>query len=383
MKVKSKAIDILKTLSEDEFKSLGEFAESPYFNKDKSIVKLITELKYFYPQFDSKTLTEEMLYKKVFSKEKFNYSVMRNLMSGLLGVCEEFLLHNRIRNDAGHASEADLTLLDEYQLRQLDSLFDSRLRSFEKKLGLQKFDIDFYRTKVSLYNTVLEHEFNKMTFKDQMKNIFLDKALFELCGIANSLYRNANSIYFTSIEFGLNPDDNIFFRFLKCIDLKKFEKETAGFTGKLDAVIRLYLSLVYMLLHPDDEKAFDRAKGKTFDSLDSFSNIEKYSLLNILRNYLISENLKSGKYSRSDAKTINIEMLEKIDFKKDKLESVLGIIFDSVLEDALRSRDTKFASEIVSKYSGLLRKEIRAEVEAYSNASIAYLNGDCEKALEL
>ena len=86
--LKSKALDILKTFSTEEFKRFEQFVSSPYFNTNKSVLKLVLELKKFYPDFNSDKMTEDYIYGRVYGKDKYSYSAMRNLMSGLIQLCD-------------------------------------------------------------------------------------------------------------------------------------------------------------------------------------------------------------------------------------------------------------------------------------------------------
>ncbi|MEO8665374.1 MAG: hypothetical protein ABI462_07745 [Ignavibacteria bacterium] len=125
--LKSKAIDILKTLSRDEFKRFGYFAESPYFNRNNSLIRLAGELREFYPSFDSGKMTEEYLYKKVFGN-KYSYSSMKNLMSEMLTLCENFLIADRVNKVDNLGPRNTIDLLEELRERHLDKLFEAHNR---------------------------------------------------------------------------------------------------------------------------------------------------------------------------------------------------------------------------------------------------------------
>ena len=85
----------------------------------------------------------------------------------------------------------------------------------------------------------------------------------------------------------------------------------------------------------------------------------------------------------SETKSINIEMLETIDFNSDKMESILGIIYLSVFLESMSKMDYEFAEMFVNKYSKQLRKEIRKDIAGYTSAYINFVKKNHEKALEL
>lgn len=381
--LKSKAVDILRTFSKDEFASFEKFAASPYFNTNNSIVRLVNELKMFHPDYDSEILTEEYLYKKVFGKDKYSYSVMRNLMSLMLQQCESFLLNNRLNKDLLKSPANILDLLDEFQNRNIDNLFSLRLRNAEKIISKEKFDSIHYKNNVRIINFILDDEYNKVSFKNNLKDIFFRKAIFELCFIANSLYRNANSINYISLENNIKAEESYLFVFLKCIDINKFLKETEKFRSSESVVIEIYFKLVLLILYPDNKKIYYEVKKSIFKNISKFSNREKYSLLNILRNYVLHEYSSGADILNSEIRTINLEMLETIDFKKDKMESILGIIFIGIFLEAASKNEHKFAQDILDKYSVQLRREIRKDIHGFASSYIEFMKNNFERSLEI
>ena len=61
----SKLIQLIRTFSKDEFKTFGKFVRSPFFYKDKAVIKLYDSLKSFYPEFDNDGLTKQQIAKKI------------------------------------------------------------------------------------------------------------------------------------------------------------------------------------------------------------------------------------------------------------------------------------------------------------------------------
>ena len=64
--LKSKVIEILRTLSADELKLFREFIRSPYHNKNKNVISLFEIIRKFSPSFNDPNLTKEKVFKKIF-----------------------------------------------------------------------------------------------------------------------------------------------------------------------------------------------------------------------------------------------------------------------------------------------------------------------------
>ena len=78
--IKNKAIEVISTFSGPELKEFSLFLESPYFNSNKSLIKLFGEIKKALLANKAENLTEEFLYGKIFKGKKYNYGIMKNLM---------------------------------------------------------------------------------------------------------------------------------------------------------------------------------------------------------------------------------------------------------------------------------------------------------------
>jgi len=59
--IKSKAIQVLKTFSEDELRLFSKFVNSPFHNNNKNLSRLFAYLKKHYPLFDNKRFTKRTL----------------------------------------------------------------------------------------------------------------------------------------------------------------------------------------------------------------------------------------------------------------------------------------------------------------------------------
>jgi HKD family nuclease len=128
---KSRLVLTLKSFTPEELKRLGEFLNSPYFNKSKTLVKFYSELKKFYPGFPEEKISREILYRKLFKDKEYNEQVMKNLISDLNKLCRDFLTVEITRADS---FENRLNFLRQMILRKTDPVFFSELKNFENEL---------------------------------------------------------------------------------------------------------------------------------------------------------------------------------------------------------------------------------------------------------
>ncbi|MEO8665376.1 MAG: hypothetical protein ABI462_07755 [Ignavibacteria bacterium] len=381
--LKGKAIDTIKTFSKEEYKRFEDFIASPYFNKSKRFVSLTAILKKFHPDLDSKTLTEEYVYGKIYGKNKFSYSLMKNLMAEYFKLCETFLIHDRVNRTLFTSTDNIIGLLEEYQMRDLDKAFNVRLKLAEDQLEESKFDSYYFDKKLAIVNFTLDNEFNKSSFKTPMVNAFIEKAFLELCRITNALYRNSNSIYYSSKEFNMSHENNIFFTFIKNIDINTILKQINFSNTENNFIIKIYLELIQLIRDQKNEKNYFSVKKLIFEKINYFSNLEKFSLLNILRNYCIDKIHDRNVKFKNEGNEINLKLLETVDFKKDKLDSLFGLIYLGTFLYAVGVKDFEFAEKFIEKNAPLLRNENRKDIYGYVRSYLEFEKGNFETALVL
>ncbi len=110
----SKLVQLLRTFSKDEFRSFGKFVRSPYFYKDKSVIKLYKALKQFYPAFNSGRLKKSFVFEKMFPEKQYSDSQMKYLMSEMFSMGKRFLSYNNLEKDS---FELNIRLLKELNSR--------------------------------------------------------------------------------------------------------------------------------------------------------------------------------------------------------------------------------------------------------------------------
>jgi len=381
--LKSKAIDILKTFSREEFKRFEDFVASPYFNKSKSLISLVVSLKKFSPEFNSKEMTEQFIYEEIFPKNKYSYSMMRNLMSELLQLCEKFILNDRLNKKLFSDPGNLIDLLDEYQYRGLENLFKIRFKKVEEEIENSKIDINLYKALSRLEALKQEFEYSTYSWRQRLRESYFKSAEYDFCSIARLMFKNANSIYFSSMNIGGDVNESIFYRLIKKININELLKEISPVDTEEKFFIELNLKLLLLTTTPDNENIFYEVKDSIFKNIDLFSNGEKYSLLSILRNFCRYKIDLNKSVFKEELYLVNKMQLEKIDFSIGKLESALYNIYEETFAISVAKKDYKYAESFIEKYKDLLDEEIREVVYGFVKAYLNFEYGKYEKTIEI
>ena len=122
-------------------KRFTDFISSPYFNTNKSLLRLVNLLKKYHPSFPTDKISKEKLYGKLFSGVSYNDQVMRNLSSQLLKLAKEFISFESFNRDE---TQKSLTFLNEARLRRIDSIFNSEYNLLKSNLSKEKLDENLF-----------------------------------------------------------------------------------------------------------------------------------------------------------------------------------------------------------------------------------------------
>jgi len=385
--LKSKAIDIIKTFSPEEFKRFIEFIGSPYFNNIKSIARLVKELSIHYPGFSSDELTEISLYEKVYGKGKYSYSAMKNLMSELISLCEKFLVHDRITKDIIRKEGNSIELLEELRDRGLDNLFIIRSKKFEKLLKEHVLENSEYFIQANKLE-ILKYRFhlNKHRYNEHIWKGFLKKSTFELCSIFHTLYITTDTVLQSAETLKGNSDDSVFINFVKELDLKSFIKTIDPEESEEYFFLSLYSGLILLTLNDTkdhSEKYYYDLKKSLIKNIKHFSYLDAYDILKSLRSYCITRMRMMKPVFIDELYVIDKLLVETINFSDSSVKWFIGEIFTEIVLLSIYCKEYNYAGEFIEKYKDQLNEDVAGFETGFTKALLNLEYGNTEKALEL
>lgn len=154
----SKLISVLKTLNKKEFKKLGEFINSPFFNKNENIKRLYLSLEKRYPDFPVDITKIEIIFFEVYENSEFDYHKISNLNSDLLQLIKSYFAVKSFQENAFYHK---LFYMKELDNRKLDFFYtqaDGDIQSMFEMIKLK--DEDYYFRKYifnknrSMFNSI-------------------------------------------------------------------------------------------------------------------------------------------------------------------------------------------------------------------------------------
>ncbi len=172
----SKFVRLLKTFDESTLKSFEIWLKSPWCNSNKNLIRLLQQLKKYYPNFAKRPLTKEKLFNKILPEGKYSTRRMNNLLSEAYQAAEKFLYFHHFST---HTSLQTDLLTREWQARQLNDWF---FRDIQQ--GIERLEALPVKT-WEAHLTLLRHYRKVYHYPDQ--NIRLQQGLTPLLKIEEHL----------------------------------------------------------------------------------------------------------------------------------------------------------------------------------------------------
>ncbi len=186
--VNSKLIDLLSSLNSKEIKLISKLIYSPAYNQHKDVVTLFEYISQL-NKFTIENLDRKTVFSKVFPKERYNDLKLRHVISYLLRVCEDGLVHQEVFS---HELHYQITLLKGYREHGLSRHFKNDLLLLKKNnQSNTKWSRNSYHSYAQIYAEAAQAENNNTKLSatylqesDRLLNYyFVLSKLKNACGI--------------------------------------------------------------------------------------------------------------------------------------------------------------------------------------------------------
>lgn len=205
----SKLFQLLRSLSNYELKELEVLLLSPFFNKNKTIIKFYKKLIRYAPDFNHHSLKKEFMASTLFQpSDKGRVKKLQYAMSDFVKLIENYLVQKEL---AIKVEENNLLLLQAYKRKGLDKLFSKKVNDFDKLLDKAPYrDIEYFHLKYRLNNTVLTHSNTAKVSKtiDSLKETFqyLDSFYFSSKFLQSIVFNDRRHTFEEDYDFFIEKE---------------------------------------------------------------------------------------------------------------------------------------------------------------------------------
>jgi hypothetical protein len=364
---KSKLISILSTLSRHEFKWFQAYIESPFNNKNQTVLTLFNTIKKHYPDFEEDRVNMEKVFPKVFPGDKFEEQKLRYAMTDLTKLLENYLVW--IEFDKNTAYKKHL-MLKSYDSRKLDKYFHTTLeesKSYQHSYPYR--DVNYYFNQhlieedeyihaLSLSPRSITNSLQKAV--DNLDLYYLSNRLRYSCAILNRqglLQETYNNLFLEEI---LN--------FLAKTNLEDIPS------------ISIYHRISMMYVEPEEADHYRKLKFLLQEYSNQFLDEEVNDMYTHALSYC-ARKINAGRLEFQD---------EMLSLYKDLISKRLiydsGFIspnkFKNIVTLALRNDELEWTEEFIEEYKDKIAPEFRQSAYIYNLANLLYFRQQYSKSLK-
>lgn len=378
--LKIKAIEIILTFSEVEKSDFKKFLSSPYFNSNSILTKLYEIILNYEKEVKSGSITEKEIYQLLFNSERFSYSSLRNQMSLLYKMCDEFLLINAVRKNDEYEFENKLRVLKEYSGRFLDSNYLLLFEKVKKEQNYKYLGSKYFENMQKLNSNYSQFEYLRNNSQKRKKSLY-ESTINSMCVIISALSEDISrisyieKIYNQKIE--LNPARSL----ADNLNVKNFLKEIKQMDKVSYDFINTEIRFMDLIIQPDNFKNYYELKKLVFNDIGKYSNSEKFYHTNRLLSFLINF-LQSDPKFYIEVSEFRKFQLKNIIYGKGGVDSLNMRTFTDILNSFLMTENNKFIESFISDNLNKVEKINRQNAFNYAMARLEIKKNNNDKALE-
>lgn len=365
-------LKLLKSFQKEEFRDFCMFVSSQYFNRENVLITFTGILKKHYPTFTGNDLLKDKIYLKLFPGKKYNDAVLRNAVSDLLKLAEEFLKTVQLKKDPFYGQ---YLLLKELTNRKQQKLFNMNYKKAEHILKDTGIADEIYYQNVFL----LSDEKRRNVVVNSSRILYKDDNLNEQAYNLHLHYLVENvklyAIMLNQRKFTYDHE----FDFSLFEILLKYIEDNFEFYKKIP-----YISIFYncvMLYKTEEKKYFNEMKYLTKTHFNKLTLTDRKNMYMVLSNHSTSQ-IKSGKFEfYEEMFDIYLEMIRS----KAYLEGnnfMAHYIYISIAMNAVALGNLDWSEKFLNKYKKLLHSDFMDSSYNYCMANVHLEKKEFNSALE-
>ncbi len=373
----SKITGVLKTFSKDELNDFEKFVKSAYFKNGRDYLPLLKILKSYYPDFNFPQPPRHFIYEKLYPGNKYNDQVMRNTLSGLMKLCEKYLVHKSL---TGNRLEFHRILAEELNKRML---YKQSERNIEKCLDILKeggIDKDYFRGQYRLMQLQGEIAQSLNDSRGSIRSLSMEGINFIFYFILEIDRHIEEMVVF---NHNLNSDflNHITFNLIKYLDLEKLKLFLTENNYKNSEIAELFIVHINLLIDYRNEEYFNEFRRLLAKSLSRLSRWGKYNMYLCLENACVRlQSVDENKY-RYTLLEIYKEQLERDVYNSVEGGPIAQDMFRNIVINALRLKEYGWVEGFINKHIENLLPEYKENMYNFSMSLLSFDTGNFEHSL--
>lgn len=366
----SKLAELLGTLNESELKSFENYLLSPYFNNSEQIIKLFEFIKKAHPTFAN--INKEAIFRAIYPKEEYKDKKIRDLLSRMLGLAEDFLAQERFNSNK--LLGIRLTL-QELAAKNLEKHFVAKAKEADTEINKEKItSAGFLYDKYSIfkekrnYLTLIN---DSIKSPDYYKDIAAEIELFEFYTLYKIL-RYGISVFINQKTIKHDYD----FRILELI--LKYLKDNPQFQ---QPIIMIFYYLIILNRGEGGQETYLDLRKLIDENIHSINHEDQVLILVEQFNYTKIQSLKGDEFYKKENYRI---LKQNTDMKIYPKEGVYftDSSYIMIAATAFIENDFEWAEKFMNDYKEKLDPVKRDNIYMYTLSVMHYRKKNYGEALK-
>lgn len=358
-------IELLRKFDKNEFKLLGSFISSPYFNSRSEVIRFFNALKKYYPDFKITRDDFKEIHSEVYPGKVYKEVLMRKLFSLCLNCATDFLAVNSFKENK---LTYNTVLLDKLREKMVPKIFEKKRKRIEQMMNDSEHTLSYYESKYKLTSIVNGYllNVNEKSMVSRMQNELDDFEEYFLTILFILYIRLGEWSRSFNVKFDLHFFDEA---------IEYFGK---GRTNKIN-LAQLYYNML-MLLTTEDEKYY----FELLESRDKFekklSKMDDYNISIVSMQYCHKRILKGDLQYRINQFEITKKIIERDLIPPGFIEPYF---FTNAVRNALHIFELDWISKFINENKSRLNPDSADEITNYSIALLEFGKKNFEQSLKL
>jgi DNA-binding Lrp family transcriptional regulator len=370
----NKLFKILSLLSKDEWKKFGLFVHSSYFNSNKNIIKLHEVLNKHFPKFDTNKLSNEALYKQIYSNTTYKEGTIRNLISDTHDLLDLFFI--QIERENQNYIYDNTLLLDAYSRRdELQNFITPYINKSNKY-----FDAITKRDEMYAFNKILSliaknrFELNHANVIDFGKNI--EERHYEILAM-NAIWSLLDFIHSLNVQISINKHDYKFEWLNETIQLV----ETIPYIKENYPVSELYVYLI-KIVHFNQYEHIDYFQEIFEKTILQLVPVDACNIMILITNVYQKQFISLNEFKYESARFKLFKLMVKYNLLTQLgTDYIEPPIFRSIYLTAITNNEFDWATQFYNQYFTLLPIDAQEVTEVYCKFRFSFAKNDYEQAI--
>jgi len=373
-------IEILRTFSKEELKSMKKFLRSPFIKSRRNIGILFEYVIQYHPEFDSPKIIREKAFNSLFPGEEYSEKKIMNFISDLTEACKDFIMYTMLEKDE---VESELLtsrgLYEKRLLNQSAKIFNKVESALVPGFSVDKNFFSKYKNILDLKNSLFivnnDHKGLRENWNDyyEMAAVrFLVDYTWMMCSnftTTHTLYKKETNNIIEAVAESFDID--------RMLDLA----DKAG--DRFKPITNLHSLILKTIREPKNTANYFVLKEFFLNNVSEYDREEKFKIISHLIN-ICGENIVSyGDDFSKEMLEVYKSMLKNNAYSLSENEFLLVSDYRNIQGLTVLFKDSAFLELMIEEYSKLLKPEVREDIILFSYSYLHFLRNEFEKSLQM